>query len=401
MKFLRHPIRSISEPFGKAGLIVAMVALVAALGGTAFAAAKLNGTQKKEVEKIAKKFAGKPGATGAAGPAGPAGTAGAAGKNGEKGERGEKGEKGEKGDAGNTGNPGTAGENVNVTALASGNAHCAEGGAELHNATGTAYACNGSAGSGGGGAGTVKELKTGAGLEGGPITGTGELKVNFSEAQRRVTGECTTGEAVVKVKEDGTVVCEASGGGYPATLPSGKTEVGAMGASVVSLLAGTIYFGYSPASFNIPLVSAPTAHVIRAGGTTTGAGTGELTSGSKVITNVATTSGSFAANATITGTGIPANTTIAKVISATELELSSAATAGGSGVALTSGPPAGCDGTPTEPKAEPGNFCAYVSVEKTITSITSAVHAWGAVVNASDNGEPGGYFQGSWAVTAP
>jgi hypothetical protein len=91
MTRLRHPIRAIREPFGTAGLIVACVALVAALGGTAFAAAKLNSTQKKEVEKIAKKFAGKPGAPGANG------TNGASGKDGTKGEPGVPGSPGASG----------------------------------------------------------------------------------------------------------------------------------------------------------------------------------------------------------------------------------------------------------------------------------------------------------------
>jgi len=88
VKRLRHPIRAIREPFGTAGLIVAMIALVAALGGTALAASKLNSTQKKEVEKIAKKFAGKPGAQGPAGPTGPAGANGKDGANGTAGANG-------------------------------------------------------------------------------------------------------------------------------------------------------------------------------------------------------------------------------------------------------------------------------------------------------------------------
>ena len=92
MNRLRHPIRAIREPFGTAGLVVACVALIAALGGTALAAAKLNSTQKKEVEKIAKKYAGKPGAPGAQGPAGPQGPAGANGKDGTNGTNGTNGE---------------------------------------------------------------------------------------------------------------------------------------------------------------------------------------------------------------------------------------------------------------------------------------------------------------------
>lgn len=86
---LRHPIRAIEEPFGKAGLVVAVIALVIATTGAAFAAVGLNSKQKKEVTKIAKKFAGKPGANGATGPAGAAGAkgeAGAAGKDGTNGQ---------------------------------------------------------------------------------------------------------------------------------------------------------------------------------------------------------------------------------------------------------------------------------------------------------------------------
>jgi hypothetical protein len=130
MKRLRHPIRAIREPFGTAGLIVAMVALVAALGGTALAASKLNGTQKKEVEKIAKKYAGKPGAAGATGPSG---SAGAAGKEGPAGANG-------------TGSPGAAGESVTVGAASV--AECADGGAKFSNKTGTAHACSAPAGGG-------------------------------------------------------------------------------------------------------------------------------------------------------------------------------------------------------------------------------------------------------------
>jgi Collagen triple helix repeat (20 copies) len=94
------------EPFGKAGLLVAILALVLATTGAAFAASGLNGKQKKEVEKIAKKFAGKPGPAGPAGATGPAGPAGAAGKNGSNGAPGAPGEPGPKGEEGS---PWTAG----------------------------------------------------------------------------------------------------------------------------------------------------------------------------------------------------------------------------------------------------------------------------------------------------
>jgi hypothetical protein len=103
----------IHQKLGTAGFIISIVALVAALSGGAYAASNgLTGKQKKEVETIAKKFAGKagpagqagatgaPGAKGDAGAPGSQGAAGAAGAKGEKGEKGAKGEKGEKGDEG-------------------------------------------------------------------------------------------------------------------------------------------------------------------------------------------------------------------------------------------------------------------------------------------------------------
>jgi hypothetical protein len=138
MKRLRHPVRAIREPFGTAGLVVACVALIAALGGTALAAAKLNSTQKKEVEKIAKKYAGKPGAPGATGPAGPQGPAGAAGKDGTNGTNGTNG---------TAGAPGAAGKNVVATNEPEG-ANCEEGGTkfEVEGSGVKHYACNGAEG---------------------------------------------------------------------------------------------------------------------------------------------------------------------------------------------------------------------------------------------------------------
>jgi len=136
MRRLRHPIRAIREPFGTAGLIVAMIALVAALGGTAFAAAKLNSTQKKEVEKIAKKYAGNPGAPGAQGPTGPAGAAGKDGTNGTNGKDGANG---------TPGTPGTNGKSVAVEEIQTGGTECGgAGGAFVEEEGGsTVEICNG------------------------------------------------------------------------------------------------------------------------------------------------------------------------------------------------------------------------------------------------------------------
>jgi hypothetical protein len=149
-------ISRIHQKLGTAGFVISIVALVAALGGGAYAASGgLSGKQKKEVEKIAKKLAGAPGATGAQGAKGDPGAAGANGTDGTSGKEGERGPRGEKGEEG---------EIPNVVQLAPGSdPKCPQGGTEIFNQTGTAYACNGSGGGGGGGEGypdTLPEGKT-------------------------------------------------------------------------------------------------------------------------------------------------------------------------------------------------------------------------------------------------
>jgi hypothetical protein len=105
----------IHNKLGTAGLIVAVVALIAALGGAAFAASgKLSPGEKKEVKKIAKKFAGKPG------PAGPKGDTGAKGDQGPKGDTGAKGDKGDAGNNGARGEAGMCSEENPECSLASG-----------------------------------------------------------------------------------------------------------------------------------------------------------------------------------------------------------------------------------------------------------------------------------------
>jgi hypothetical protein len=100
----------IHNKLGTAGLVVAIVALVAALAGTAFAAAKLNPTQKKEVKKIVSAEIKKhPGPAGPAGPQGPAGAPGANGTNGAPGAKGATGPKGATGAKGTNGTNGTKG----------------------------------------------------------------------------------------------------------------------------------------------------------------------------------------------------------------------------------------------------------------------------------------------------
>lgn len=99
------------EPFGKAGLIVATVALVVALVGGAYAANGgdlLAGASAKH-HKRSKAKRGPRGPRGKTGPAGPAGPQGAAGKDGASGINGLDGEDGSDGKIGKDGKNGTDG----------------------------------------------------------------------------------------------------------------------------------------------------------------------------------------------------------------------------------------------------------------------------------------------------
>jgi hypothetical protein len=164
----------IHQKLGTAGFIISIVALIAALSGGAYAASgSLTGKQKKEVEKIAKKYAGKPGAPGAAGAQGPAGTkgdSGAAGSNGSNGENGAKGDTGAAGANGTNGAQGEPGESPIVVPLQPDPtrpvAECKNGGVKIigvkEPATEEGFACNGEGG--GGGSGTLPSGHTEAGF---------------------------------------------------------------------------------------------------------------------------------------------------------------------------------------------------------------------------------------------
>jgi hypothetical protein len=102
--------------FGTAGLVVAIVALIAALGGGAYAATNSDTSGKATASAKAKQGprgkTGKTGKTGPTGPAGPAGLAGpqgAAGANGKDGANGAAGSNGATGATGPTGKQGNAG----------------------------------------------------------------------------------------------------------------------------------------------------------------------------------------------------------------------------------------------------------------------------------------------------
>ncbi len=92
----------IHQRLGSAGFAIAIVALILALGGAAYAALPgLNSKQKKEVKKIAKGLV-KAGPEGPAGAKGDAGAAGATGASGPTGAAGPTGASGPEGPAGPT-----------------------------------------------------------------------------------------------------------------------------------------------------------------------------------------------------------------------------------------------------------------------------------------------------------
>lgn len=279
-KRLRHPIRQRNEPFGKAGLTVAILALVFAMVGGAWAAGGLNPKQKKEVTKIAKKYAGKPGVPGANGTNGTNGTAGA------------KGDKGEKGDTGNNGT------SVTGTPILTSSATCNhQGGTAYTSASGTENVCNGK--------------------EGEPWTPNNTLPNEATETGAWTFSDHFSTESVLLI---------------PISFPIQLGEE--LGASHVHFLG--------------PEAAHTTAN-------------GNLTEGSNLVENITGVTGKFAVGETISGTKIPAGTTIVKVISTTELELSANVETGGTAtVSLTADLPADCTGgSATEPKAAPGSLCVY------------------------------------------
>jgi hypothetical protein len=147
--------KRLKEPFGKAGLIVAAIALVFALVGGAYAASDGNPLASSSKGKQGKQ--GKPGKPGPAGPQGPQGPVGP------------QGPKGDPGAAGTNGTNGEDGESVKLAAAGA----CAAGGTKLTVGASSQEVCNGENGADGldGEDGEDGE----EGLEGSPWTAGGTL----------------------------------------------------------------------------------------------------------------------------------------------------------------------------------------------------------------------------------
>ena len=223
----------LKEPFGKAGLTVAILALVMGLVGGAYAAGGLTKSQEKQVTKIAKKYAGKPGT---------AGSMGAAGTNGTN---------------GTPGAPGANGASVTLATAGS----CPEGGTKLTVGGESKEVCNGLKGTKGANGKSVlaTPLSPGATCEKGgtefEVEGSAlpETVCNGKEGAKGDTGEAGACSAT-------TPQC---------VLPVGATETGVWTAwgKPTAILGGFFVGLADPISFNIPVASSPELNFILSDGT--------------------------------------------------------------------------------------------------------------------------------------
>jgi hypothetical protein len=230
------------EPFGRAGLIVAIVALVAATVGGAYAAssskrqhkkkhaAGLSAKQKRQVRTIAKAQAKKLQGTGPAGPQGPKGEKGDSGANGANGADGQNGQNGEKGDKGDNG----AGVSTEAEAPFG---NCGEvEGVKIVSASGTDYVCNGAAG--------------GEGPEGKPWTAGGTLPSGATETGSYSAFSATETEnafasisfpiRLASALDESHVILVGAAGGNPTCTGSAANPTAPSGYLCVYKFAGTV-----------------------------------------------------------------------------------------------------------------------------------------------------------------
>ena len=226
--------KRLREPFGKAGLTVAVIALVFAMLGGAYAATN-SGGGKATASKAKAGPRGPRGKTGPAGPAGPQGPAGANGKDGANGSNGSSGANGKDG------------QSVTGTPIAAGGA-CGPTNTGVKYTLGatSTNVCNGEDG---------EEGEPGESPEGIPFDGEHEpTEVNGVP----VTEPCHKAGGIeyeVASTGESQVVCNGKEGSpwtAGGTLPSGKEEKGTWAFSV----SGGDDQGHAlaPISFPIPLV---------------------------------------------------------------------------------------------------------------------------------------------------
>jgi hypothetical protein len=117
-------------------------------------------------------------------------------------------------------------------------------------------------------------------------------------------------------------------------------------------------------------------------------GTGNLTAGSKTVSGLTTTTGVFLVGQTVAGAGVPVGATVAAV-GPGSLELSAAAEASGSGVALSAGPQLFAVGQtitgPGIPTTTATGTGTLVAGSKNVTAVTTATGTFhvGDVINGT------------------
>lgn len=171
----------------------------------------------------------------------------------------------------------------------------------------------------------------------------------------------------VEVEDSGVVtfICNGSPWAVGGTLPEGATETGGWN---IKMAAGS---GETSLSFPIPLAAALAETSVKPNSLAAGTGTLSTTPGEEKIIKALTRPAQtppWVVGTPISGTGIPAGTQIAQVLSATEIEISQNATAPGVTVPLSSSVWPQCDdgnpgtaATPEHPEADSGFLCVFVA----------------------------------------
>jgi hypothetical protein len=443
MSPLRHPIEAIHDRWGKAGLIIAVVALVAALGGTALAAkSAFTKTQEKKIAQIAKKYAGEKGRDGAQGPQG---LPGANGTNGGMGDRGENG---------------TNGQNGKSVLIGSSAPGCGIPGGYTIEVAGESSTkknvCNGAKGEEGekgekgdqGEAGPTTDVllsgHTIRGLWGHTDSASGgaiveNIPVSFPLRVENSHGNGPTVHYIRKMPPSGSFELETSGLIGPATATADLTE-GSTEVTNVNMTSGN--FGLreteiNPITFEDQMVEGDgisagtrivaidaTEHTVTLSQPATESKSSVTLTGkpSRLIGWFSYTQ-EFrpAVGDLVIGPGIPVGTTVSSLAHGgeefrhfVEVELSADPTESLPEETVTISDPPGCTGNYENPGAEPGNLCVFVeSEENSVEELgnpgfemsafggTNGFTVRGFGANRGQPGEPFAFrLGGSWAVTA-